>query len=63
MGRMCSMCGRNTNFMHCLSHERERLLGSPRCRWEDNSKMVCKEVVSEDVGVIHLSQAPSGVLF
>lgn len=45
------------------SDERERVLGSARCRWEDNSKIVCKEIVSGDGDLVHLCQAPSGVLF
>jgi hypothetical protein len=44
-----------------LNFDREKLkrkkqLGRPRCRWENNIKMVCREVGLKGVDCIHLSQ-------
>jgi hypothetical protein len=36
--------------------ETRRLLGRPRCRWEDNIKMDLREVGFGDVDWIHLAQ-------
>jgi hypothetical protein len=36
--------------------EGKRLLGRPRCRWEDDTKIEIKEIRWEDVDWIHLAQ-------
>jgi hypothetical protein len=36
--------------------ERKRLLGKPKCRWEDNIRMALREIGWEGVRFIHLAQ-------
>jgi hypothetical protein len=37
-------------------YESERLLGTPKCRWENNIKLDFKEIGYEVLGCIHLAQ-------
>jgi len=58
MGRICSMHG---SSMRCLQYFgwktwRERPLGRPRCRWEDNIRMDLRNIGWEGVDWIHLAQ-------
>jgi hypothetical protein len=45
---------RNAYKILVRKHERKRQLGSPRCKWEDNSGMDLREAVWEIVDWIHL---------
>jgi len=36
--------------------EGKRLLGRPRCRWEDNIRLDLREIRSESVECMHLAQ-------
>jgi hypothetical protein len=40
----------------CWEALREEIIGSPRCRWEDNIKMDLGEIRFVDVDWIHLAQ-------
>jgi hypothetical protein len=47
--------GRGVHRVLVGKPEGKRLLGRPRCRWEDNIKMDLQEVVCVDMGLIELA--------
>jgi hypothetical protein len=47
---------RNASKILVVKHERNRLLGRPRHRWEDTIKMDLKEIGCEGVDLINLAQ-------
>jgi len=48
--------GRGMNRVLVGKPEGKRLLGRPRCRWEDDSKMDLQEVGCGGIGWIELAQ-------
>jgi len=58
MGRhvACMGEGRGMNRVLVGKPEGKRLLGRPRCRWEDDSKMDLQEVGCGGIGWIELAQ-------
>jgi len=47
---------RNAHKILVRKPEGKKLLGRSKCRWEDNIRMVLREIGCEDVDWIHLSQ-------
>jgi hypothetical protein len=59
MGRVCSTHGEVGEYVYDLSgepRERERALGRPRRRWEDNIKMHLSEIGWASIYWIYLAQ-------
>jgi hypothetical protein len=53
MGEVCSTHGRDKHNILVRQHGRKRKLGRPRRRWEDNIKVVLKEIWWEGVNWMH----------
>jgi hypothetical protein len=58
MGRACSTNGAKRNSYRILvgKPEGKRLLGRPRCRWEDNIKMDLRDIGCGGMDWINLAQ-------
>jgi predicted CoA-binding protein len=47
---------RNSYRVLVVNPEGKRLLGRPRCRWEDNIKMHLKEIGCEDLDWVNMAR-------
>jgi hypothetical protein len=56
MGGECGMHRKGKNFYKVGKLKGKRLLGRPRCRWENGIRMDLREIGWEDCEWVHLAQ-------